>query len=265
MHDVVPGEAQRVDGDEAVAELHRAVAAPHEAGMERERQLTLLQHGVGARVAIVPHALVARRRDAEPDDARLVAQLLDHALAGRRIVEREIEARLDARLGRDDVVDEPAVIGARQRHLDLDARRQSQRQHRRREEAGLIDAERVHPALRQRNVAVDAGGRLFLVPAPVARDAARHLLVRAARRSDAAFAHALDLRLVAHHRVLDIFEDLLERLGLVMVRVDVDDAEILVFPLRRLLGRMGEQGRRVEFFEAMVAEIDGIHAFSTPS
>ncbi len=99
----------------------------------------------------------------------------------------------------------------------------------------------------------DGVRRLLAVASLVARDAAGHLLIGAARRGDAAVAHALEPRLVAQHRVLDVFEDLAERLGLVMVRVDIDDAEILVAALRRLLGRMGEERRRVELLERQVA------------
>ena len=79
------------------------------------------------------------------------------------------------------LLDEPAVIGARQRHLDLDARRQAQRQHRRREKAGHVDAQRVHPALRQRDVAMRRSGVFSSGAAGDAGDAAGHLLVVAAR------------------------------------------------------------------------------------
>ena len=48
---------------------------------------------------------------------------------------------------------------------------------------------------------------------------------------------ALILRLIAQHRVFDVFDDLGEGFGLVVMRVDIDDEEILVAPLDRLLRR----------------------------
>ena len=47
---------------------------------------------------------------------------------------------------------------------------------------------------------------------------------------------ALELGLVAQHRIVDVFGDLLERFGLVVVGVDVDDQEVFVVP-RRSPGR----------------------------
>ena len=53
-----------------------------------------------------------------------------------------------------------------------------------------------------------------------------------------------------------------ERLGLVMMRVDIDDAEILVAPLDRLLAGVGENGRRVEFLGGEIADDDVIRVHS---
>ena len=63
---------------------------------------------------------------------------------------------------------------------------------------------------------------------------------------------------MAHHRILHVLQDLVERLGLVVVAVDVDDAEILVAALDRLLGGMRQQGRGVELGGGEVAEVVGM-------
>ena len=78
--------------------------------------------------------------------------------------------------------------------------------------------------------------RDVLGPAPrIARDATADLLVGAVFRRDAAARQALELGLVAQHRILDVFSDLVESFGLVVMGIDVDDQEILVVALDRLL------------------------------
>jgi hypothetical protein len=52
---------------------------------------------------------------------------------------------------------------------------------------------------------------------------------------------------MTQHRVVHVLDDFLERLGLVVVTVDVDDAEVLVAAGRRLLGGIRQQRRGVEF------------------
>ena len=144
--------------------------------MEGERQAALLQHGVELHVAIVEHAALMRRRHHEADHAGLVGEILDHLDAGFRLVERKIEHRADARLVRQHLVTEPAVIGARQRHLDIGPRRGGERQHRRREQADDIDPHRVHPALGQRDVAMRHRRHLLLAAPADALDAAAEIL-----------------------------------------------------------------------------------------
>ncbi len=60
-------------------------------------------------------------------------------------------------------------------------------------------------------------------------------------------AEALIARLIAQDRVFDVIADALETVGLVVMRVDIDDEEILIAALDRLLFRMGEEGRGIEF------------------
>ena len=62
---------------------------------------------------------------------------------------------------------------------------------------------------------------------------------------------------MAQNRILHVLQDLVEGLGLVVMAVDVDDAEILVAPLDRLVGGMRQQRGRVEFGGGEVAEVGG--------
>ena len=66
---------------------------------------------------------------------------------------------------------------------------------------------------------------------------------------------ALKFGFVAHHRIVDVFGDLLKRFGLVVMGVDVDDQEIFVVARDRLLCGVAQQRARVEFFTGKVAEI----------
>ena len=52
-----------------------------------------------------------------------------------------------------------------------------------------------------------------------------------------------------------------EGLVLVVMRVDVDDQEILVFALHRLLGGMRERLRGVVVLEREIAQLDGAGFF----
>ena len=118
---VVEHEAERMDRDEAVHHRHRLVV-PVIGGMEPERQAVLFQQRIGLHVGVVMHRPVARRRHHEADHAGLAGEFLHHAERRCRIVERQIQHRADARLLRQHALDQPAVIGARQRDLHLDLR-----------------------------------------------------------------------------------------------------------------------------------------------
>ena len=59
-------------------------------------------------------------------------------------------------------------------------------------------------------------------------------------------------------RILHVLQISVEGLGLVVVAVDVDDAEILVAALDRLLGGMRQQGRGVELGGGEVAKVVGV-------
>ncbi len=153
---------------------------------------------------------------------------------------------------------EPAVIGAAERDLDLDLRMQPELQHRRGKHHRDVDADRVHPALGQRDVAVLAAVGLLDLAQRIARDAAAHILVADAARHHAVALGAGQARAhgeLLQHRVFHVFEDLVERLQLVVVRVDVDDREVPVAALARLLRGVGEQLGGVEFLDRHAAEI----------
>ncbi len=115
----------------------------------------------------------------------------------------------------------------------------AERQHRGRKQHCHVDADRVHPALGERGVALAlAGRRLFEVAQAVARDPAAHVLVADHGVHD---ARVLGVGLVAgerellEHGIVEIFQDLRHRLVLVVVRVDVDDREVLVAAIAGLL------------------------------
>ena len=137
------------------------------------------------------------------------------------------------RLDRQDALAEPAVVGLAQRHLHLGLRMQAEEQHRGREQAGIVDPHRVHPALGHVDVAVGVGRRL-LQPAQVrARDAAAGVLIADLGVHHRGAAAALDVqeRLAPDHRIVDVLEDLLVGFVLVVVRIDVDDQEVLIVAL----------------------------------
>ncbi len=66
---------------------------------------------------------------------------------------------------------------------------------------------------------------------------------------------ALKFGLVAHHRIFDVFGDLLERLGLVVVRVGIDDQEVFVLAHDRLIDGVAQQRAGVELLAGEIAEI----------
>ena len=153
MQHVVPGKAQRVDGDEAVG-LREPGIRPVERRMERQRHPQFLNRRIGLGIGVVIDAAIMGGGDHETDHALLVAELADDAVAGFRIVERQVEHRLEARVLGEHALAQPAVIGGGERDLDLDARTRCEVEHRRREHAGDVDAHGVHPAPHQRDVAM---------------------------------------------------------------------------------------------------------------
>ena len=162
---------------------------------------------------------------------------------------------------------EPAVVGGGERDLGLDLRVQAELQHRRGKQHGDVDAHRVHPAPRQRHVAMHAGLGLLDPAQRIARHAAAHVLVADAARHHAdalGVAGVRHLGELLHHRVGHVFEDFVEQLQLVVVRVDIDDRELVVVALLGLLGGVGQHLAGVELVDlhaAVFAERE-FHAWS---
>jgi hypothetical protein len=231
--------------------------------MEGERKIAFLQRRVGLGIGVVVHAAIMRGGHHEADDALAVGELEHGLVAGLGIVERQIEHRLEARLLAEDPFAEPAIVGLRHPHLDLDARTGGEIEHRGREHAGDIDAHGVHPSPHQGDVTMGGGRHLLDPAAGIACDASAQLLIGAVGRGDTAARRALVLGLVAQHRILHVLQDLVEGLGLVVMAVDVDDAEILVAPLHGLLGGVRQQRRRVEFGGGEVAKVGGVDVHRT--
>ena len=157
---------------------------------------------------------------------------------------------------RQDALAEPGVVGVAHRRFHLDLRMQAEEQHRRREHAAIVDAHGVHPVERERDVGVLAAGLGLLLAAELgAVDAAAGVLVADLRVEQAGAAAGAFLQLGADHRAFDIVEHLGVVLVLVVVRVDVDDQEILIVSRARLLaGVLEVLGRREQF------KLDGAYA-----
>jgi hypothetical protein len=188
----------------------------------------------------------------KPTTPGRVAEALDGLDAGVGIVERQVEQRLLARVLRQDLLDQPAVIGVAERDLGVDLRVHAEREHRGREHHHVVDAERVHGALRELHLAMQPGrrrlGQLLLV-----HDAAGDVLVERAvgvqQAGDAAVAERLGD--VAQHVVVDALGDLRPERGLVDVSVDVDDQPVLELlrgrrGLGEIVARVGARGNLLE-------------------
>ncbi len=93
-----------------------------------------------------------------------------------------------------------------------------------------------------------AGRHLFVGAAGEAGDAAAQILVVAVGLRHAVAAPALIAHLVAQNRVFDVGEDFVVVIAFVVMRVDVDDAQILVMPLDRLLPGIGQDLVLVDLF-----------------
>ena len=236
-------ERERVHGDEPIALLHRLVA-PVEAGVEAERLAGRLDGGIKPHVAVVVHRAEPARGDREADDARTVGETLDHLHAGVRLVERQIEQRLDAVVLGEDLLDQPAVIGRADRSLDVRLLVHAEHEHRGREHHHVVDPHGVHGAADQGHLAVGRAVRHRLAQALLMRDApvdvlighAGHRVEQAGRRADPV---AERLRHLTVDVVVDAVGHVRPERGLGDVGVDVDDEIILGLSVA-VLGGVGE-------------------------
>src|SRR5262249_26821712 len=124
----------------------------------------------------------------------------------------------------------------------------------------------VHRAMTELDAAQLAGGGLLGGAHGIARDAPAHLLKADRRvRNDAAAAlgAACD-RELAQNVVLHEGKKLVQALVLVMVRIDVDDQDIVELSLLRLLAGVGKQPGGVELFncDTPAAVDDEVHGAS---
>ena len=159
VQDVVEGEAERVHGEEAVAcAEHRLV--PVRAGMECQRQPALLQRAVEPHIGVIVHLQIAHRGDHEPGHALAAAEGLDLPNACLRIRERQAQhgVHAAARLGQH-LFGDPAVVGPAEIDLHLLLGMHADIEHAGREQTGIVDTHRVHPALAELHVASIRSGR----------------------------------------------------------------------------------------------------------
>src|SRR3954447_21592374 len=144
---------------------------------------------------------------------------------------------------------------------------QAEEEHRRGEQAGIVDAHRIHPLLGDVDVAMVLALGLVLLAQIVPGDAARKpliadLAVEEGRSSAAAEGFH---RLALDNWAFEIAVDLLVGLVLVMVRVDVDDQKVLIVALMRLLARVFERFRFGELVEIEVANLVANHVHQSTS
>ena len=170
------------------------------------------------------------------------------------IGERQRQHREEAAAGlRQHLLGEPAVVGPAQLDLHLGLRMQADGEHAGREQAGVVDAHGVHPAVAELDVA-DACLVASLLRAAhrIARHAAAHVLVADGLRREGAAAARLvrpDMRELLEHVVFHERQDVVEVLVLVVVRIDVDDQHVVELALHRLLAGVSQQPAGVQLFD----------------
>ena len=123
---------------------------------KRERQAALLDRAVDRHVLVGVDRLVARRGDHEPDDAVVVAELLDELQARLGLVHRQVDHRLQVGRAGQDLLAQPAAVGPRHLSLDERVRVHPERQQGRREDHLVVDPDRLH--LLERELDLRRGG-----------------------------------------------------------------------------------------------------------
>ena len=127
-----------------------------------------------------------------------------------------------------------------------------------REQAGIIDAHGVHPALAQFDVANLAGCGLFRRAQRIAGDTAAHVLeTDLARRQRLPPLGAAGQHEVAQHVVLDEGQKLVEALVLVVVEIDVGDQNVVEIALMRLLAGVRQEPAGIELLDRHAAAAIG--------
>ena len=196
--------------------------------------------------------------------------MLDVTQARIRIGERQVEHGIHAPVRlRQHLLGDPAAIGPAQVDLHLLLRMRAKAEHAGREQAGVIDPHRVHPALTELDVADAARLGLLGGAQRIAGDAAAHVLIADHLRQQAVARAALH-RQLAQHVVFHERKNFAHVLVFIMMRVDIDDHEVVELAQVRLLARMRQKPGGVEFIDrdapaAISNEVHGVPPNSTNS
>ena len=172
---------------------------------------------------------------------------------GLGIGERQAQHRIHAAARfRQHLLGDPAVVGPAEIDLHLLLRMHADIEHAGREQAGIVDAHRVHPALAELHVAEPARVGLLGAAQRIARHPPAHVLDEARiGRHDRA---AVGLAAPAHGPLLEDIvlhegQDFVVVLGLIVVRIHVDDQNVVELALHRLLAGVGQQPRGVQLID----------------
>src|SRR5262249_31220753 len=134
-----------------------------------------------------------------------------------------------------------------------------------REQARIIDAHRVHPAMAQFDVSELVGARLLRRAHRIASDTAAHILeADLTRHQGLPPLGAAGEDELPEHLILDQRQEVVEALVLVVVPVHVDNQEVVEMALHRLLAGVREQPAGIELFERDAAAAIGkeVHGVS---
>jgi hypothetical protein len=223
---------------------------------------------VDLHIGVLLHAGVTHGGDHEASDVLSVTERLDLAQRLVGVVEGQAEHRIEAAAGfRQHLLGQPAIVGPAQLDLHFLLRMQADAQHPGREQAGVVDRHRVHPAMTELDIAVVAGLVGLLGRAHgITRHAAAHVLVADVGVHHAAAA-ALSQRRQAElpeYVVLHVGDELAEVLVLVVMRVDIDDENVVELAPDRLLAGMRQQAAGVQLldWDASAAIRNQIHDVS---
>ncbi len=260
---VAPGEAQAVHGDEPVGE-GQALFAPIERRVEAERHSSLLQRRIDLHVRILEIGFVCGRCDHEPDDAFAIAEFVDHSKAHLGIVEGKIEHRLQPRIFIQDLVAKPPVVGQCDAADLFPSRAAREIEHRGRKHDRRVDSHGIHPSFHQGDVTVRCRRHPLFAAHRIAGDAPAVALIQCIVGDDASKRHSLHPGLVAQDRILDELGDLLEGLLFVVMGIRVNDEEVVVVAILRLLRGIAQESSGIELFVCQIAKVVDVGCHSFP-
>ena len=218
--------------------------------MERQNLPGFLYCRVGLGIDVLMHGVGAHRRHQKPDDTRHVLELLDDAIGHLGIVERQVGKGFQPVRARQDLFDQPPVIGERDLRLEFRLRVHAHQHHRRRQEHRHVDAHRVHALQGKLHIPVIAvRDRLFHRAKRFPGDTPADILIADTRiREAAGFARDAQRRAgqLLHYRVFDVFKQLGDGFGFVVMRIRIDDKDVLEAAFIALTRGIGQEFRGVE-------------------